>query len=275
METKSAVETNEAYHADTTHVSASMLKDLDDSPRIFHAKHIAKTLRTTPSASMEFGTAVHCATLEPELFETQYVVQPPECSDRRRKSYKDWAATVHPSQTILKQDVFESVLTCRDRLQTHPIIRMALQADGPVELSHRWTCIDTGVDCKFRPDKICPQAGIVLDIKTMQACSERDFADQVSKFRYHLQSAHYMAGACDAYPERDDWVFVFACVETSEPYRCRAFELPAEVIDLASDKRLSLLSEYRSRMESGDWSEPQEAELVTVEFSNWQMKRMA
>lgn len=270
------METNDQYHEDKTHVSASMLKDLDESPRVFEAKHVTRSLLRKPTASMEIGTAVHCLALEPDEFDRRYVVQPDSCKDRRTKAYKEWAAGIDSSLSILSPAEFGTISRCVASLRANPIIEMALQAKGEVEQSYRWTCQFTDVPCKFRPDKICDGPGIILDVKTMAACSQSEFEKQLVNFRYYLQAAHYLVGASAAFPERgEDWMFVFACVETSAPFRCRAFELDAESVGIGLDHRDSLLRDYTSRMASGDWSEPGESELVTVSLPEWFVRKRA
>lgn len=252
METKT--ESNEDYHSNGDWLSASMLKDLLRSPRIFEAKHVDKTLMREATAAFEIGTAVHCAALEPARFADEYVVQPPEANDRRTKAYKEWAKTVDPAKSVLRQQDAETVARCVDSLRSVPLIKTALDADGAVELSHYWADGSTGVPCKCRPDKIVPSAGIVLDIKTMAVCSPRDFIKDAMTYHYGIQAAHYLDGA-ESHYGFDDWLFVFACVEKSEPYRRRAICLDGGTLDRLIESREALLIDYKRRVESGDWSE--------------------
>lgn len=265
-------ESNADYHADKTHVTASMLKDLDESPRVFEAKHITGTLKILPSPQMELGTAVHCAALEPQRFTTEYIVQPDALNDRRTKAYKEWAQNVHPSMTILKQETADTVRQCVDSLYSVPVIKSVLDAPGLVERSHRWTCPISDVPCKFRPDKINPDAEIVLDIKTISNCSQSEFEKSVVNFKYFLQAAHYLAGASTIY-QSHDWTFLFAVVETSPPFRCRAFSLDSEAIGIGFDTRERLLADYRRRYAENDWSEIDEHELVTVSLPGWFLRK--
>lgn len=262
---------NKEYH-ERKEISASDLKLMDQSWRLYEASKITGELRRDPTGSMELGTAVHTAALEPERYFVEYVVQPNGLNDRRTKAYKEWSETVHASQTILKQETAVVVRRCVESLNSHPIIGTLLRLDGNVERSYLWTCKTTGVECRFRPDKITPKTYVILDIKTIQACSEHSFAKAVTDFRYDLQAAHYLAGATEIYGD-GDWMFVFAAIETSPPFRCRAFSLDTEALRFGCDTREGLLSEYARRAEANDWRDPRESELISISLPTWFLRR--
>lgn len=260
-------ETNEQYH-DRSDISASMLKDMNRSWRVFEATWITKQIKRNPTASMELGTAIHAAVSEPERFHCEYVTDPG--LDRRTKAYKEWLSTIDKSMRVIRKDDLETVVRCRDSLHSHPIIKRFLDAEGRCEVSHYWTCPETGVPCKFRPDKIIPHGQCVLDIKTTQSVDGFDKA--VADFGYHLQAAHYIRGAEHRYGG-EDWIFLFAVVETNPPYRCRAISLDSEALGIGFDTRERLLSEYVHRLNSDDWSDPDEIELVTVSLPSWFLRK--
>lgn len=254
------------YHADTSHVTASMLKTLRKSPRIYEATYITKSIWSEPSREMLIGSAVHCLALEPDEFDDRYIVNPHE--SRRTKAYKEWAA--EESREVLTLSEMHRVKRAATALSGNPCIAVALTADGKVENTFRWVCPETKVPCKFRPDKIAGR--VVLDIKTTSECSEAYFTKQVADFGYHLQQAHYIAGAesCTGQP---GWSFVFGVVETKPPYRCRAYRLDDEAASIGAEVRWELLTDLRSRLESGDWSEPYEQELKDISLPHWEIKR--
>jgi exodeoxyribonuclease VIII len=247
-----------------------MLKTMNQSWRVFEAEYVTRTIKRQPSPQMEMGTAIHCAALEPERYFREYVEQPEGLDDRRTKAYKDWAETVHPSQTILKHDQASTVRSCIDALNRNPIIRPCLKSIGVIELSHEWTDSVSDVPCRMRPDKIIPRSGIVLDIKTIRSCTDGEFAKSVADFGYHIQAAHYLTGVDECgYKPLSPWVFIFAAVETSEPFRCRAYSLDSESLDIGRFTRARLLDEYVRRLNDDDWSDERENELIEVSLPNW------
>lgn len=269
-------ETNEQYHSDLDWLSNSMIKKMR-SPRLFEAEYILQTMPEVFAKHFDLGTAVHMAALEPELYGESYIVIPPECSDRRTKKYKEWAASAPPHMKRLTVDEAAAVGGCVASLNANPLIRMALQADGLIEESFRWHDVYTDVQCKFRPDKILPDKQIIFDIKTIDTLSQFKFANHVADFGYYLQEAHYCEGAAVRFDTAttQPWVFMYAVVETNMPHRSRLFQLDSDWRTLGLDTRIGLLREYRKRKESGDWSDPNEHELNQIQLTPYLRKRMS
>ncbi len=109
---------------------------------------------------------------------------------------------------------------------------------------------------------------MIVDIKTVSDGSESEFVRSITNYRYHLQAAHYLEGFRTLEPSRD-WQFVFITVETGIPYRCRVFRLDEEALRLAAYRRTALLESYKLRMASGDWSDQNEYEVVTLSLPRW------
>jgi hypothetical protein len=256
--------TNEDYHA-RPGVSASMLKSMARGWRTFEAEYITKTAPRKESAAMALGTAVHTALLEPERFADEYVVCPEECSDRRTKAYKEWAASVDGA-SVLTADDAATISAIRESVRRDDFASKLLAADGRVEKSLEWS--DQGVLCRMRFDKI---AGLFcVDIKTCQDATPEAFAKTIASYRYDLQAAHYIAGLSeiDSTPR-----FIFVAVETASPYRVRCYEMCDDDLFSAEMERVALLLEYQRRLHDGDWSEPGEGVLTKVFLPNWFSKR--
>jgi len=260
--------TNEEYHAKPG-VSASKLKSMARGWRTFQAEHITKTAPRKETPAMALGTAVHTALLEPGRFDAEYVACPPECSDRRTNAYKAWFESIDDMKVLSQEDlatikaIEESV--CRDEFASQ-----LLSADGHVEKSLEWT--ENDVLCRMRFDKIA--GPFCIDIKTCQDATPEAFAKTIASYRYDLQASHYISGL-GAIAFGWGVRFVFIAVETCVPYRVRCYEMCDDDFDKANDDRVSLLAEYRRRLESNDWSEPGEGVLTKVFLPNWFSKREA
>jgi hypothetical protein len=257
-------ESNEAYHS-RKEMSASMLKKLDQSPRVFEAHYITGEAAKEPSAAMVFGTMVHAAILEPDEFASRYLVCPDECSDRRTKAYKEWAATLGDREPITATDA-NRIARCAAAVQCNTVASAILQAATIREKSFAYKDFLTGVDCRVRFDALA--GDVVVDLKTVSDGSEEAFAKSIADFGYHLQAAHYLEGFKTLDPSRD-WQFVFITVETQAPFRSRVFKLDADALMIAETRRTELLESYKIRMETGDWSEPGESEVTVLSLPKW------
>lgn len=261
-------ESNEAYHADREYVSASMLKALDKSPRIFEAEYITGTL-TRESKAMDIGTAVHTLALEPDEFDRRYGI----CEvrrDGRTKAYKEWVEA-NRGKTALTIAEHHTIVCCVYALQSIPLVGRLLAANGSVEQSIRHIDEDTGVPCRVRCDKIV--AEVLLDIKTTAELNQRKFSYACEDFGYHIQDAHYRSIVRQSLGITTE--MIFAVVETSQPYRARMFTLDSESQQHGDDRRFELLTEYQDRMASGDWSEPGEHDIHPVTLPSIRRRNFA
>lgn len=257
-------ESNEAYHA-RDGVSASRLKSMAKGWRWYEAEHITKVIERKESPAMRMGTAIHAAILEPEAFDRQYVVCPPEFSDRRTKAHKEWAAAVPDGSIILSAAEDRVIESCRDAVMSNPAACAIIGSIEHAEKSFVFDDLEAGAHCRVRFDLIAGR--IVGDIKTIDSLDDGAVEKAIQSFRYDLQVAHYLEGfACLGF-EGMEFVFIF--VETSPPHRCRVVKLSPSDLEAARDQRVSLLREYARRSESGDWSDPGEGELQTVFLSDW------
>jgi len=258
--------TNEEYHA-RPGVSASKLKSMARGWRTFEAEHIAKTAPQKETPAMALGTAVHTALLEPGRFDAEYVICPAECSDKRTKAYKEWAAGIGNASALGVDDA-TTVDAIRESVQRDQFASQLLTAEGHIEKSLEWTIHD--VLCRMRFDKIA--GPFCIDIKTCQDATPEAFAKTIASYRYDLQASHYLSGLAS---NGIGWGmrFVFIAVETASPYRVRCYEMCDDDFYKADEDRVALLLEYRRRLELGDWSEPGEGVLTKVFLPNWFAKR--
>ena len=243
------------YH-DRPEVSASMLKSMATGWRTFEAEYITKTAPRKETAAMMLGTAIHCALLEPERYEHEYVICPAECSDRRTKAYKEWAADADNACRIpLSSSDGEIIQRVLDNCQANQAVRAVLELPGKVEHEVYWTDQETDVSCRAKVDKLCDQ--IIIDIKTTDDARKNPFAKTIASWRYDIQASHYLDGTGLT-------AFIFLAVEKTSPFRCRLYEISSHDSANAQEARLTLLQQYRDRKVTNDWSEDEEFQVTPL-----------
>jgi hypothetical protein len=257
-------ESNADYHARDS-ISASRLKLLRESPRVYEASVLLSKMPHNETPAMKLGTAIHAKVLEPDAFCEAYAYCPPECSDKRTKAYKEWAATAGDRIPLNEADG-TTIHTAAAALTMHPIAGKIIRAAELTEGSVTYTDPESGADCRFRFDGIA--GPIVFDIKTIAECSMDKISRAIWDFGYHIQAAHYLAGLETLDPSTD-WRFMFLFVETSEPWRVRVVELGPSEIQLGRFERAALIRDLLARTASGDWSEPGENEVCSVSVPTW------
>lgn len=257
-------ESNADYHARDS-ISASRLKLLRQSPRIYESTVLLKKMQREESPSMKLGTAIHAAILETDSFSDHYVVVPAECSDKRTKAYKEWSAGID-GRIVLTESELQTVALARTAAVSHQIASKIIRAVDHVEGSVLYSDSETDADCRFRFDGIA--GPIVFDIKTIGECTMEKISRAIWDYGYHVQAAHYLTGL-ETIDTTTDWRFMFLFVETSAPWRVRVVELGQSETELGRFERSALIRDLLKRTESGDWSEPGENEVCSVSVPNW------
>lgn len=257
--------TNEAYHADRSAVSASGLKEMLRSPA-----HFQSYLNTTreETAAMAFGTALHCAMLEPERFLCDYVVAIK--FDRRTKEGKEAAAAFeaeHAGKTIISAEDYSAINTMVGSLMARSEVNLLLDG-GAVEQSLFWIDEDTGVACKCRPDNLGELA--ILDVKTTQDASPEGFPKVCANWRYDLQAAFYIDGV--AAVTGRSLPFVFLAAEKDSPYACAVYQASSEFVENGRRKYKAALRKLAECRETGLWHGYQPTGLIdTIDLPRWAM----
>jgi hypothetical protein len=156
------------------------------------------------------GRATHCATLEPERFLSDYVVQPDFAQMARDKfgslrtkesqNYRDanqaeWFENHNrPEIEIISQEEFDIALRSAAAIRKN-VHAMRLLENAKCEQTIQWFDPDTGISCKGRADIV---SGRIVDLKTTRRNTVREILMDASRYDYHAQVAWYHDGAVQA-----------------------------------------------------------------------------
>jgi exodeoxyribonuclease VIII len=255
---------NNAYHA-LDAVGKSDLDLIARSPA--HWKHAVRE----ETAAMRFGSAVHCAVLEPERFETEYVCAPN--LDKRTKAGKDAFAEFqakHDGKTALEINEYTSIGVLAHTVRTHPRVAQFL-ASGQPEVSALWKDEEFQVRCRARFDWMTPD-GWLIDLKTTTDASPAAFARSCASFRYHVQAAWYL----DGYPQASGGDlplgFIFIAVEKTAPYGIALYELDADAVELGRQLARRDLARYANARTFDQWPGYPDA-IQPLSLPRWAMNQ--
>jgi len=163
-------------------ISASFLKSCSFSA--YHGwKHLHDPFK--PTDAMNFGSAVHCALLEPDKFIEQFVVSPK--FDRRTKEGKALAEAFETSskgKTVLNEDDYSQVNRIVQRCLEIEIVREAIRGFEK-EKEFYWD------NFKAKLDLVDVYNGVIIDVKTTRDAEPRAFVSQSLALRYDIQLLHY------------------------------------------------------------------------------------
>ncbi len=252
------------YRRRLDEASASGLKQMLRSPA--HFKHwCANPEDDKQSPALTFGTALHCAVLEPEVFDRTYIVLPADAPNyptsrqwgAKKPSIDSLAAmdwwrqfeAENAGMTRLSAADYDKVRRMADSAIAHPIARNLL-VGGDREITFRWTDEETGIACKSRAD-LYAAGDFLVDLKSCRDASSEGFARAVVTYHYDLQVQHYLSGI-RANGDNIRWAVLLA-VESEAPYVCQPHILDSRAEERGWNLRQKAIKRQAECLRTGKW----------------------
>lgn len=234
---------NSAYHA-AEGISNSGLSLIARSPAHYKFSPPREATR-----SMEMGTAIHTAILEPDRFASDYVLLR-SVTDRRSAAYKD-ACKIHAPERVLTGTEADKVSGMAESILTNEHAQAMLKhQEARTELSVFSKDPETGVTVKCRFDLMTP--GKALDLKKTQDARPEAFAKSVANYRYMVQAAFYSDVWEWETGEKLD-AFGFLTVEEEMPHASAIYVLDDEAMEYGRKLYRRDLNRYAECLDSGIW----------------------
>ena len=254
--------TNEQYHAHPA-ISRSALSAIAQSPRHFWHRYLNSDHDepSLPTPAMRFGTAVHTAVLEPELFLDTYA-EAPSLSRTTKAGKEAWAAALAEGKELLTLEELFIIEEMHVSLFNHASSTKALRSPGINEASYFADCPHTGLSLKCRPDRFL-DSGWIVDLKTTQDASAKAFAKSTANFGYHIQAAFYMhvLKALGANPKG----FLVVAIEKTAPYAVQVFRISPSALAYGEQEMLTQLTRLRECFDTHPSDTPWPAYPETVQ----------
>ena len=230
-------------------INPSSAVDMLRSPKHYKWRRDNPQPATKPQ---EFGTAIHCAVLEPDEFSKRYVFWP---EARRGSAWTEFKAA-HADVGILTQGEYDTCLAARDSVRAHPAAGPLLDGLAPddTEVSVVWDCLQTGMRCKGRVDTaLYYPPRIILDLKTTGIDISDDYAlrREASTLHWDIRLAAYQDGISTFTGTTPDVKVIV--VEQKPPHDVRVLNVNDAVLSFGWDKWVRLLGQIRESEESGHW----------------------
>lgn len=247
-------ETNEAYHEQAKdNLSSGQLVSADECLALYKKKKDG-LVPSRESAAMTFGTNFHCAVLEPDRFDRDYILSsagPVNPTTRKQfgpssQQYKDWLQRMGPSKVVISEKDYDMIKEMQKSVQEHPIAGPMLKR-GVAEKVAR--CQYFGMPCQARFDWVTPE-GDLVDLKS--SADLKWFFSDAKKLKYDRKMSFYKSVLEGFLQEEIKRVYLIA-VEKKEPYRCGVFEITKKALRLANECNVKAIERIKACQESGVW----------------------
>lgn len=247
-------------------INHSTLKNFRRTPA-----HVLEAIKypPEPTESLEFGTAFHCAVLEPDKFAATYVVAPKvDGRTKAGKAAKEAFAEESIGKVVIDEVEAAIIAGMQRGLRSNPVTDDILSSPGKTEVCLVWTDEESGVRCKALIDKIISFGGgtSIIDLKSCLSASRSAFSRDIDKYQYDEQAAFYLGGANALAPSNRRWLWI-AC-EKKRPYLQAVYEPDNDMLLYARDKIRQHLIDYKECMKTGIWP-GYPNEIVTLSPSRW------
>ncbi len=249
---------NEEYHA-SEGLSRSKIADIIESPLYYWQMNLnPKRPEREETDSMWFGTALHAALLEPELFKEKYILFEGK-GTRSSPEYKEFAKQFSGKNVeILKKNEHEEITNARDSILSHPIASKLL--DGGInERSFFYRDESINEIFRFRPDSLSQLA--MSDIKKTVSVNKHKYETDAIKFNYPLEAAFYLR-YYKLLTGIDLEYFVFIACELKYPYKVRLYMYEPD--DLADYNRIidDAIDIYLTCKQNNKWPDKEENLMI-------------
>ena len=251
------------YHNTNGFISKSTLSQLEkQTPYRF-----LKAVKKPQTKAMEIGTAIHCAVLEPEKFESEYLLLP-DVHAKTLKAYKD-AVADNPDKKVINGTDAKNINGMINALQCYKRASELLSLDGHCELSG-FHIDESGIGLRHRFDKLT-HCGIGIDLKKTQSVAPEDLSKTINDYGYHMQCALY-SDAYQAITGKPLKAFYFIFVEESYPHEVAVVYLDDVSEHIGRENYKALLEKYQDVIENRDSYLSSSDELM-VSLPEWVIAR--
>lgn len=276
---------NEDYHASKTEASSSTLKLARRSLELYEAMHVkGEVVSSGPSPEMKFGSAFHCALLEPEEFEGRYVFEPTEFGgepiNKRLKAHReflaDWGESNGGKVALAASDA-ERIEKMMEMINDNPAVKR-LMATGEAEVAVKFSinqkeAMTGDFPLKAMFDWVCPEREIIMDVKTTRLAGGPEvFRREIDNREYHCQAALY----CEAYRQLYGVVpeFYWLFVHTEAPFENYVFKMGEATREIGTEIQLATIRSLSAAKAMNHYRNPTVGTCeTTIEVPDWTLRR--
>lgn len=257
----------EEYHRHGS-VSKSQLDKMAKSPAHYLAS-LTTPRKETPA--MRIGSIFHGMVLEPERVK---IAVAPACDKRTKDGKATWESFCieNAGAEIVTAGEGEMLNGMVASVMAHPAARALLNGPGVAEGSAFWHDERSGELCRCRPDFYRQDLGIIVDLKSTEDASPKEFARSIANYRYHMQSAYYQDGVEAA---TGDFIkgFVFVACEKKPPYCTAVYQLDMQGVEAGRIEYKRLLLDLADCKASGKFPAYSDR-IETISLPTWTAKEI-
>ena len=246
-----------SYHDETDTISCSQFKIFCESPLEYHETFITKRMKKRKATNaMKLGTIEHALCLEKRSIDDICRAYPTTCLKTdgalNPKPAKAFAEKIWPLVAAKDEQIERALIIHENVMKSElgDILRLDVQFEQRVEA----VVNDVPVRCKPDIHSVVEGSNVVIyDLKVTERIRVDDWWRTAKQLKYFIQDAFYSLIAESRYGVPA--TFRFFAIENLYPYRVKPYWYDDRSRELAQEFVRNKLNEFKSRKESGDWSD--------------------
>ena len=278
----------ETYHENKTHFSASSIKEAFKSNAHFKAYLEKENVR---QSYFDFGNAFELSIQSEPEFKKNVAVFDDNDRPEPNKTYgstlnKEWKTNFYKdneNKLIIPVNGANSldVLTvCKDSLYSHHAA-VSLLKNSEYQTTIFWTCSETGLKLKTRPDFWKPstskRTAIVTDLKTDKDSESEKHFKSIYNNNYPIQATLQLMGLRHAKLINDSARFFWIVCSKSSPFNTEVYEFDSSDIEIFTEALKFKLEDIKRAFDDGVFLsyEPKNCMgIKLVDFPVWYKKKL-
>lgn len=248
-------------------ISRSRLEVFIESPKLFAS---GDSQEETPA--LRWGRLVHLRVLEPAEFRQRIYVKPADLNRRSNAGKAELDRIAAEGLLTVSYDEAQRLEAINAAVLAHPLAGRMIKTSER-EVAFTWRDEPTGLGCRARLDLVKLRSGgaAIIDLKSTDDPSPREFGRSAGRYGYHRQAAFYsrpIAEIVGAAP-----VFFFIAVRSTAPHEVAVYEVDQADI-AAADKQCDRAMEQLARcIETNTWAAPWESPTAqTLDIPRWALE---
>jgi len=258
--------TNEEYHQ-RPEIGRSQLETFITRGPVAYLKSL--TEKREPTDAMVMGTIIHAMVLEHKSLDDVAIVESTGLKTRQSKAWDAFAAgALSLGRFPLLEKQVDPIVQAVASILNNPGFDEQISGTKR-EQSLVWRD-RSGLDLRCRFDAV--DATTALDVKTTSgAIDEETLAKVIAEWGYDRQAAFYSKGYYEHFGYMPS--FVFAFVQTCEPYESALIRPSPRFFDIAMAEVDEGLADLAARMATGNWRRNTYGKVIEVEPPRWRAYR--
>ena len=241
---------NEDYHGDRQFVSSSGLKMLPGRTDEFIARYQMTQKAESKSEALKFGGGLHSAILEPDVFPTEYVIEPvvnKRTNDGKAELKEFYKSVEAQGKTILTPGDMDLIRAMRHTCNQHPIASKALTGASKEQ---SFFLAGSDINQKVRLDAF--KNNVIMDVKSCESIDK--FFQSAAQYSYNFSEAMYRSVVQEVVNE-NHIEFLFIAIQKSYPFTVSVFQSDDLMRSEGMRKYEKAKESYIELSESGKWGE--------------------